>query len=89
MRKHAVIVGINDYSGNDSSEKPNLSCCVADATSMGQRSDSQVKDLDYVADCPDHRCRILPEPPSNYLSQVFPSRSVDRDRMSDALRSSE
>jgi len=34
MTKRAVVVGINDYTGIDSSGSSNLGCCVADATSV-------------------------------------------------------
>lgn len=34
MTKRAVVVGINDYTGIDSTGKSNLSCCVADAASV-------------------------------------------------------
>ena len=35
MVKRAVVVGINDYTGIDLTGRSNLSCCVADATSVG------------------------------------------------------
>jgi Caspase domain len=46
--KRAVIVGIDDYTGMDPSGQNNLSCCVADATSVAALLPSQGFDASEV-----------------------------------------